>query len=52
MFTSYSTDDQLLNPKEMITAIELMFHRMEMIDDICLHEPPEETVHVLVFPGE
>ncbi len=25
MTLSYSTDDQLLNPKEMITAIELMF---------------------------
>ncbi len=40
MLTSYNADDQLLNPKEMITAIELMFRRMEMIDGVCLNNFP------------
>ncbi len=41
MSTPYcSTDDQLLNPNEMLTAIELMFRRMEMIDNICRHDFP------------
>jgi|CXWL01.1.fsa_nt_gi unsaturated chondroitin disaccharide hydrolase len=40
MTLSDSTDDQLLNPKEMITAIELMFRRMDNIDDNCLNDFP------------
>ncbi len=46
MTLSDSTDDQLLNPKEMITAIELLFRRMDSINDRCLNDFP------LYSPGD
>ena len=37
---SLDIDNQLLSSHEMIDAMELMFRRMEMIDDICVRDFP------------
>ena len=55
MFISGNADHQLLSSKEMIDVIELMFRRMEMIDDICENGfplySPGNTNRWIVSPG-